>query len=349
MKRNDHESHHHQDRETGGCVFQCFPSQNSAMPIPLNEDIAGLLDEVARLFAEQGANRFRVQAYHRAAAALRELARPVSELFAERGLAGLEELPGVGESIARSIRDVLLHGKLAMLDRLRGQHDPIALLCSVPGIGKATAWKLYEDLEIESLEELEAAAHDGRLGRLAGFGPKRLAGIRDSLAHRLGRVRPTGGGRPEPRDGSGISGPRPPPSVAELLAVDREYRDAAAAGTLKKIAPRRFNPTGEVWLPVLHTARGQRHYTALFSNTPHAHRMQKTMDWVVLFQDGDQGDRRWTIITSEFGRLQGRRIVRGREPECEEYYRRQELLPGLQLSFGEPRVSSTAAEKEGEQ
>lgn len=294
------------------------------MPIPLNEDIAGLLDEVARLFAEQGANRFRVQAYHRAAEALRGLARPVSEVFAEQGLAGLEELPGIGESIARSIRDVLLHGRLAMLDRLRGQHDPIALLCSVSGIGKAFAWKLHEDLEIETLEELEDAAHDGRLENLAGFGVKRLAGIRDSLAHRLGHVR-------QPAILTADSGALP--SVAELLDVDSEYRREAAAGTLKKISPRRFNPTGEAWLPVLHTARGQRHYTALFSNTPRAHRMQKTRDWVVLFHDGDQGEQRCTIITSEFGRLKGRRIVRGREVECEEHYRHQGQLPGIQPRF----------------
>jgi DNA polymerase (family 10) len=291
------------------------------MFISLNEDIAGLLDEVARLFAEQGAHRFRVQAYHRAADALRGLDRPISEVFAEQGLAGLEELPGVGESIGRSIRDILLHGKLAMLDRLRGQHDPIALLCSVPGIGKAFAWKLHEELEIETLEELEAAAHDGRLEKLAGFGTKRLAGIRDSLAHRLGRVRQQAIPAPDYGD---------PPSVAELLDVDGEYRREAAAGTLKRIAPRRFNPTGEAWLPVLHTTRGPRHYTALFSNTPHAHRMQKTGDWVVLFHSGDQGEQRSTVITSEFGRLKGLRIVRGRELECEEHYRQQGRLPGIQ-------------------
>jgi len=297
------------------------------MPIPLNEDIAGLLDEAARIFAEQGANRFRVQAYHRAADTLRGLARPVSELFAEQGLAGLEELPGVGDSIARSIRDVLLHGKLAMLDRLRGHHDPIALLCSVPGVGKAFAWKLHDELEIESLEELEAAAHDGRLEQLAGLGVKRLTGIRDSLAHRLGRVR-------QPSGGESAAGTLP--SVAELLDVDDEYRRAAAAGTLKKIVPRRFNPTGEAWLPVLHTVRGQRHYTALFSNTPHAHRLQKTRDWVVLFHDGDQGEQRSTIITSEFGPLQGRRIVRGREAECEEHYRQQRWLPGIETPLHAP-------------
>jgi len=159
------------------------------MPIALNEDIAGRLDEVARILTDQGANRFRVQAYHQAAAVLRGLGRPVSEVFAQEGLAGLERLPGIGESIARSIRDVLQHGRLAMLDRLRGEHDPIALLTTVPGIGKALAWKLHDELGLESLQELENAAHDGRLETIAGLGAKRLAGIRDSLAHRLGRIR----------------------------------------------------------------------------------------------------------------------------------------------------------------
>lgn len=280
------------------------------MPLPLNEDIAGRLEEVARILAEQGANRFRVQAYHQAAEVLRGLARPVSEIFAGEGLAGLEKLPCVGESIARSIRDLLLHGRLAMLERLRGEHDPMALLTSVPGIGRSLAGKLHDDLGIETLEELEFAAHDGRLETLAGLGAKRLAGIRDSLAHRLGRIR-----RPPPPAGS------TEPAVAELLQVDAEYRREAAADRLKKIAPRRFNPTGEAWLPVLHTARGERHYTALFSNTVRAHRLHKTRDWVVIYHDDRQGEGQCTVITSAFGRLKGLRIVRGREEECEAHYR----------------------------
>jgi hypothetical protein len=285
------------------------------LPIAINEDIAGRLDEVARILAEQGANRFRVQAYHQAAAVLRGLAEPVSEIFTQEGLAGLEKLPGVGESIARSIRDILRHGKLAMLDRLRGEHDPIALLTSVPGIGKALAWKLHDDLGLESLEELEAAAHDGRLESLAGLGAKRLAGIRDSLAHRLGRVR-----RPSPV--VSLHDETKEPSVAELLDVDAEYRREAAAGTLKKIAPRRFNPTGEAWLPVLHTTRGTRHYTALYTNTARAHELGKTRDWVVLYYDGPDSERQCTVITSEFGRLKGLHIVRGREDECEAHHRK---------------------------
>src|SRR5690606_28843804 len=112
--------------------------------------------------------------------------------------------------------------------------------------------------------DLEAAAHDGRLESIAGFGQKRLAGIRDVLAHRLARVR------------SGPTPASPPPSVAELLDVDREYRESAAAGHLPTIAPRRFNPEGRQWLPLLHTTRDDRHYTALFSNTARAHRLHKT-------------------------------------------------------------------------
>jgi DNA polymerase (family 10) len=281
------------------------------MSVALNDDLAGRLDEVAQLLTEQGANPFRVQAYHRAAAELRQLPRPVSEVFAEEGLAGLDKLPGVGPSIARALRDLLLHGRLGMLERLRGEHDPIALLMTVPGIGKAMAWKLHESLEIDSLEDLESAAHDGRLESMPGLGAKRLAGIRDSLAHRLGRVRPRAA---EP---AAAASPGAAPPVAELLDVDAEYRREAAAGRLKTIAPRRFNPSGAAWLPVLHTTRGSRHYTALFSNTARAHERGKTGDWVVLYWDGDAGDHQATVITAEFGRLRGRRIVRGREAEGE--------------------------------
>ena len=283
-----------------------------AMKYAINQDIAGRLDEVAQVLDEQGANRFRVRAYHHAAAVLRDLPVPVSKIYAEQGLEGLDALPGVGESISHAIRDILRHGKLAMLDRLRGEHDPIALLTSVPGIGTALAWKLHDDLGLESLEDLETAAHDGRLEQFGGFGAKRLAGIRDSLAQRLGRVRrPTVAGEEATL-----------PTIAELLDVDAEYRRAASAGTLPKIAPRRFNRAGEAWLPVLHTTRGRRHYTALFSNTARAHAQDRTHDWVVLYFDGREGERQCTVITAEFGRLQGRRIVRGREAECEQHYGR---------------------------
>ncbi|HXW07941.1 MAG TPA: helix-hairpin-helix domain-containing protein [Vicinamibacterales bacterium] len=164
------------------------------MPIAINAQVAGRLDEVSRVLRDQGADRFRVRAYARAAEALRRLDRSVDVIWREHGLDGLRQLPAVGDTIARAIRDLLTHGRLAMLDRLRGA-DPVALIGSVPGIGRVLFARLHDELGIETLEALETAAHDGRLEHVAGFGAKRLAGIRDSLAHRLGRVRAPAPGR----------------------------------------------------------------------------------------------------------------------------------------------------------
>jgi hypothetical protein len=110
------------------------------------------------------------------------------------------------------------------------------------------------------------------------------------------------------------------PPVAELLEVDRDYRREARKGTLRQIAPHRFNPLHEAWLPILHTVRRGRKYTALFSNTEQAHRRGKTHDWVVLYFDDGRGERQCTVVTEYRGPLRRRRVVRGRELECAEHY-----------------------------
>lgn len=280
----------------------------------INFEIARRLDEVADLLSEQGANRFRIQAYQHAADTLRRLPRSLREIVHEEGIEGLHKLPGIGDSLARSIQTLVTTGRLPMLERLRGETDAVALLASVPGIGKVLARRLHHDLGIDTLEDLETSAYNGRLANLAGIGPKRLAAIIDSVAARLGRVR----GRthaPHVAD---------EPPIGEVLDVDREYRDKVAAGGVPKIAPRRFNPTGEAWLPVWHTQRSEWHYTALFSNTARAHQLGMTHDWVVLYYDGGRGEGQCTVITSQLGRLKGKRIVRGREAECIPYYQAQQ-------------------------
>ena len=275
----------------------------------LNREIAQRLKEVSQLLHDQGSNPFRIQAYRRGAETLEQLEQPVDGIFRSEGLEGLQHLPGIGESLARAIRELVVHGRLPMLERLRGEADPLNLLSSLPGIGKKLAERLHDELDIDSLEDLEMAAHEGRLAKLSGMGEKRITGIKASLAERLGRVKA--------KQGASV---HHIPSIVELLDVDREYREKANKGQLHKFSPRRFNPTGEAWLPVLHTQRGERHYTALFSNTARAHQKGKTQDWVVLFYDDGNRESQCTIITSEFGILEGHRIVRGRETECLKYY-----------------------------
>jgi hypothetical protein len=270
----------------------------------VNKDVADRLDEVAALLQGRGADPYRVEAYRRAATTVRQWPEPIAQVFRQRGLEGLEALPGVGPRIASAIRQLVVEGRLPMIHRLRGAADPETVLASVPGIGSRFAHRLHSELGLNTLQDLEAAAHDGRLATIAGFGEKRLAGIRDSLAHRLARL---------PQQ-SNRAGDVPP--VAELLDVDREYRSRAAAGALRLIAPRRFNPTGEAWLPILHTSRGRRRYTALYSNTARAHAAGKTRDWVVLYSDDGMSTRQHTVITAARGPHRGCRIVAGREHEC---------------------------------
>jgi len=270
-----------------------------------NAAVARRLEEVAGVLEEQGASVHRVRAYRTAADVVRRLDRSVADILKEQGVDGLERLPGIGPVLSRAIRSIVTTGRLPILERLRGEMDPERLLASVPGIGRKLAIRLHEDLGIATLEDLETAAESGRLASAAGFGRKRIAGILDTLASRLGRV------RVPPVAAAAM------PPVEELLDVDAEYRRRAAAKDLPRITPRRFNPRREAWLPILHTERSGRHYTAVFSNTARAHRLGRTGDWVVLFHDGPDGEQRETVVTAWQGPLRGRRIVRGREEECE--------------------------------
>ena len=106
------------------------------------------------------------------------------------------------------------------------------------------------------------------------------------------------------------------PPVGLILELDTEYREKASASTLKKIAPRKLNPEGEAWLPVMNVQRGGWRFTLLYSNTERAHALGKTHDWVVVYFDDGNGEQKCTVVTEHQGPLAGKRVVRGREEEC---------------------------------
>ncbi len=281
------------------------------MPTPLNQQIAMKLAQAADLLEQQGANPFRVSAYRRASETVSRLAQDIGELSETGGSAGLIALPNIGKGIASAIQELLNTGQWAQLERLRGTLDPVALFQTVPGIGPKLAVQIHEALHLDTLEALEAAAFDGRLEALRGMGERRVSSIRSSLATLLGRTRRT----PQLPGGAG-------PGVDTLIEVDREYRLQAEQGKLPLIAPKRFNPDGKAWLPVLHTDRDGWHFTVLYSNTARAHELKRTHDWVVVyFYDDHHREGQCTLVTESRGPLAGQRVVRGRELECREYYR----------------------------
>jgi len=293
-----------------------------------NADVADVLERVAYLLEGQQATWYRIAAYHRAGDALRSLVRPVADLVEEGGRRALLDLPGVGESLASAIDEIVHTGRLGLLERLEGQVSPEALFMTVPGIGETLAKNIHRQLGIETLEELELAAHDGRLEAVPGFGRRRSRAVRevlDSMLRRSFRRRSRGvsteaqgtAGGPAPRPDAVPSGV---PSVATILSVDDEYRRRSSRGELQTIAPRRFNPDKEPWLPILHTEIGPWSFTALFSNSARAHSLGRTRDWVVIYFERDGRDGQATAVTEYRGSLDGHRVVRGREAECWLHY-----------------------------
>jgi len=275
-----------------------------------NRFIADRLREAAGLLEQQGANRFRVAAYRRAAEAVESLTQDILQFLQAEGMPGLLALPGIGLVTGNAIVEMVSTGQWAQLDGLRGAHDPESVFRSVPGIGPKLARRIIDDLGIDTLEALEDAVHDGRLQNAPGFGPRRAAIVRFALTEILRR-----GPRPvQPHRGE--------PPIDMLLDVDREYRRKAQSGRLRRIAPKRFNPTREAWLPILHTTRGPWDFTVLYSNTALAHKLRRIRDWVIVYFQKDssiEGQR--TIVTEKRGALKGKRVVRGREMESERYYK----------------------------
>lgn len=279
---------------------------------PLNHEIALELHEIANLLREQRANPFRVNAYLHAAQTLDGLDEDVASLLDEKGIKGLVDLPAIGDGIARSIYEYVATGHISRLESLRGAADPVALLRSIPTIGPQLAERIHDDLGIDSIEALENAVRDGSLAKVEGLGDKRLQAVAAWLQQHLDRQRR----RPQRTPASAG------PAVELLLEVDHEYREKSRAGMLSKIAPRRFNPEQRAWLPILHTVRGGWHFTTLYSNTARAHDLRRVFDWVVIyFYDDDQREGQHTVVTEIRGPLAGKRVVRGREAECRQYYK----------------------------
>ncbi|MCG6969990.1 MAG: DNA-binding protein [Gammaproteobacteria bacterium] len=283
------------------------------MPANVNQTVVDQLLEIADLLEQQQANPFRVNAFRKAAQTILSLKTSLDTLVEQNGVDGLTALPNIGKGIATAIYEIVATGRSSRLQGLRGSLEPEKLFQTIPGVGPELAKHIHDELQVETLESLELAAYDGRLDKVEGVGSRRSSAIRAALSQMLGR-------KIHPR----ALAPNTEPGIEALLDVDLEYRSKAEAGKLPTIAPKRFNPQGESWLPILHTTRGEFHFTALYSNTARAHQLNHTRDWVVLyFYDNDHHEYQHTVVTETHGSLIGKRVVRGREQECLEYYARQ--------------------------
>ena len=140
------------------------------MPVH-NADITAIFEEIADLLEIQGANTFRIRAYRNAARILGDLPQE-ARVLVERG-DDLTRLPGIGADLAGKISEIVSTGRCSLLERLRKELPPaITELLKIPGIGPKRVKMLYHDLDVQTIEQLQRAAQDGRIRALHGFGEK---------------------------------------------------------------------------------------------------------------------------------------------------------------------------------
>jgi DNA polymerase (family 10) len=140
------------------------------MAEPTNSEIAAALDELGDLSELDGAIIHRIVAYRNAAKAVRDAPVSVTAL-AREGRA--TELPGIGSTIQEKILALADDGAIPAAVKLRAKFPPGLLeMTRLPGLGPKRARRLFEELSIDSLDALEAAASAQRIRTLKGFGPK---------------------------------------------------------------------------------------------------------------------------------------------------------------------------------
>ncbi|MBU5537510.1 MAG: DNA polymerase/3'-5' exonuclease PolX [Candidatus Aenigmatarchaeota archaeon] len=137
-----------------------------------NFEIAKILYHIA-LYLEIEGEQFKPRAYEKAARSIEALTEDVSEIYKRGGIRALMEIPGVGESIATKIEEMILTGKLKYYEQLK-EKIPVDIenLSAIEGIGPKTIKTLYQKLKIKTVEDLEKAAKERRIRKLKGFGEK---------------------------------------------------------------------------------------------------------------------------------------------------------------------------------
>ncbi|MFJ4468245.1 DNA polymerase/3'-5' exonuclease PolX [Streptomyces sp. NPDC089424] len=150
-----------------------------------NDEVAALFAEYADLISITGGDAFRARVYEKAARAIGGHHADVSTL----DLKGLQEIPGVGRSIAEKIVEYLGAGRVTAVEELRARIPAgVRRLTAIPTLGPKKAMAIHERLGISSIEELAEAVHEERLRDLKGFGPR----TEENILHGIALLRSSG-------------------------------------------------------------------------------------------------------------------------------------------------------------
>lgn len=145
----------------------------------VNQEIAEIFDHMSRVLTFKGKDRFRALAYERAAGSLRGLDQDVTGLAREKKL---EEIPGVGHDLSEMIEEYIDTGHIRRCEReMRNVPDTLIDMMDIPGLGPKTLALLHEKFRIKNADDLRRLIEKGSLGKLRGFGEKRIENLRRGI------------------------------------------------------------------------------------------------------------------------------------------------------------------------
>ena len=187
-----------------------------------NQQISKILDEIADILEIQGEIVFKIRAYRKASETVANLPKEISTMTEEE----LQELPGIGEAIAKKVHTLATTGKLEYYEALKkSEFAPLVDLLQIPSVGPKHARLLYERLGVKTVSDLEKAAREGKIRDLSGLGAKTeeniLKGITALFRHKeripLGQILPKA------------------EKIVEELRKVKEVKEIALAGSLRRM------------------------------------------------------------------------------------------------------------------
>lgn len=147
-----------------------------------NAEIARRFHRLSALMEIRGDDPFRLRSYRNAAEAIEVWPTPLKEIAEKEGVAGLQEIPGVGKAIAGKVIDLLNRGTFDAWERLIAETPETVLdLTELPGIGPKTAALLHQRFKVSSLPDLKAFVAGGGLEMVDGIGARTAEKIKEAL------------------------------------------------------------------------------------------------------------------------------------------------------------------------
>lgn len=146
-----------------------------------NQKLAEIFNKIADALELKNENKFKIIAYRKAAQVLSNLTHNIYDLYKENKL---NEIPGVGEGIAKKIKEYFETGKVSKLEEVtKDIPEGLFKLLNIPSLGPKTLALAYKELGVKNIEELEKSINDGTLAKLPQMGEKKVENIKKGLEY----------------------------------------------------------------------------------------------------------------------------------------------------------------------